>query len=697
MKLSIALIGISCIAFHGHYSVFAKDEVEEWSVDQYTRNLRTKKEKKYPPSGFMLDPILKAKYNCSITCAPCPIGCTQVKCTDKPVYIPPKSPMYMPDNLLHRYFVSGVAPPYPVTLPRNETGEIAWFTETYLKKYPVSTKQSDTKYALTATEKMLLKMSLPEWQEARAANKYTCMDMVTASIKRALYLDDVQKMGQFMLMNTFDWVGLAIKEARKYDRMAKKHGTKKIAPFYCYPVPIKGTLTTMDLPASNGWPALYPFHGKIDSDTVKLVKAAHGVQFGLTTIPPIAAGGSGWMWESGLCMNPWGADLQTMGSSAGSASAVASNIAAVAITEDTGGSTNAPAVRNHNFGYDPPKFHYPNGGNPSLTVRNDQIGINARSMDDIIAWDKALLGTDAAHAKAAAFVAGMSNKDIRIGCSNVHYNYNIMSPSKTKKYAEAVAILKAAGITFVDTCMNDSPYDTKLIPRPYSNRIQHDELIYHIKNNLGLNLTSFEVMLNGYYGFSRGTNVIRSTFLDGKGCDGVEGTGYNVNKTVIDDYLGRVPAEMSNLYNKYFDGYAVDLMMGPGDYCEHVTWSGEMRGQCDGDTADPKFSYTNPASSCFGLCHSLAVTGGADKMFTKAKFVVPIGLTDTGSFFSLHFMSRAGPKNYSVPASQWVYDEEGPKTWNLEEIYIVKRLYSILAAAGFKRADAPLNYIDGFL
>lgn len=63
-------------------------------------------------------------------------------------------------------------------------------------------------------------------------------------------------------------------------------------------------ITTMDLPGSNGWPALYPYHGKIDADIVKLMKAAKGVQFGLTTIPPIAAGGSGWMWESGLCLNP---------------------------------------------------------------------------------------------------------------------------------------------------------------------------------------------------------------------------------------------------------------------------------------------------------------------------------------------------------------------------------------------------------
>lgn len=276
------------------------------------------------------------------------------------------------------------------------------------------------------------------------------------------------------------------------------------------------------------------------------------------------------------------------------------------------------------------------------------------------------------------------------GCSNVHYNYTIMTASKNKKYYEAVDILKKAGITFVEDCMNVNPYNTSIIPRPYSNSITHDELETHIKNNLGLNLTTFEVMLNGYYGFSRSTNVIRTPFADGKGCN-----SYGVNKTVIDDYLGRVPAAMSNLYNEYFDTHGVDLMMGPTDYCEKATWSDDFLGTCDGGNPILKPSALQMCSS---VCNSVGVNGGADKMFTKAKFVVPIGLTDTGAWFNLHFMSRAGPKNYSVPASEWVYDEDGPKTWNLEEMYIIKRLYSILIAAdvNMTRAEATLNYVDGF-
>jgi hypothetical protein len=108
-----------------------------------------------------------------------------------------------------------------------------------------------------------------------------------------------------------------------------------------------------------------------------------------------------------------------------------------------------------------------------------------------------------------------------------------------------------------------------------------------------------------------------------------------------------------------------------------------------------------PGGNCMFRCLSSGVIGfgkygDGDKVFTKAKFVVPIGLSSAGGTMNLHFMSRAGPKSAAkVSASTWVYDEEGPKTWNLEEIYMVKRISNVLAAAGLKRADAPMNFISG--
>jgi hypothetical protein len=104
-------------------------------------------------------------------------------------------------------------------------------------------KQNETKYALNATEVSLLKMGLAEWMEARAANKYTCLDIANAMVKRASYLQDVQHMNQFMYWGTFDWIKEVLKQAKKLDSRAAKKGSYAIAPMYCYPVPVKGTVS----------------------------------------------------------------------------------------------------------------------------------------------------------------------------------------------------------------------------------------------------------------------------------------------------------------------------------------------------------------------------------------------------------------------------------------------------------------------
>jgi len=115
-----------------------------------------------------------------------------------------------------------------------------------------------------------------------------------------------------------------------------------------------------------------------------------------------------------------------------------------------------------------------------------------------------------------------------------------------------------------------------------------------------------------------------------------------------------------------------------------------VTGSCNGTVT--------PGGSCGTRCRSLGTRGTYNKEFTKGKYVVPIGLTSAGGYMNLHFMSRAGPKHLAnVSASTWVYDEEGPKTWNLEDLYIIKRMVNVLAAAGMKRADAPMNFISGLL
>mmetsp|Transcript_11053 Transcript_11053/g.20649 ORF Transcript_11053/g.20649 Transcript_11053/m.20649 type:complete len:261 (+) Transcript_11053:1785-2567(+) len=260
-----------------------------------------------------------------------------------------------------------------------------------------------------------------------------------------------------------------------------------------------------------------------------------------------------------------------------------------------------------------------------------------------------------------------------------------MSTAIKAKYDEAKSVLEAAGFSFIDYCSTDDPvvsYPSTL----RSSAIAFWELEYHLENNLGLDINTFDVLLNGNYCFGTTYCPVRGWFsANVDGCSDYR----DLNQTLIDAYLGDIPAQRSNNYNEYFDTYSVDLLMGPTHYCDDVLWTGDMSLNCDNGR------YTN--GSCMSNCHSLAVRGSRDKMFSKAKFVVPIGLTEAGEPMSLHFMTRAGPRNPTVPAIEWVYDEEGPKTWNLEEIYMIKRITQVLADAGMVRADAPMNFISGLL
>lgn len=172
-------------------------------------------------------------------------------------------------------------------------------------------------------------------------------------------------------------------------------------------------MATVDFPSSAGVGVLHDFKAIHDAGTPALVKAHGGIVFAKTNVPEFAASWVTCNYANGCTLNPYDHALTVGGSSGGSGSAVASYIAPVAFTEDTGGSTRHPSYQNHNFGYDPSRNHYPNHGNPGMSYTNDQVGINARSYSDILAFDAAFLGIQAEHDAAAA--AAKSIGQIKVG------------------------------------------------------------------------------------------------------------------------------------------------------------------------------------------------------------------------------------------------------------------------------------------
>ena len=137
------------------------------------------------------------------------------------------------------------------------------------------------------------------------------------------------------------------------DAKAAAEGIESIAPLYGLPVPMKGTVATTDFPSSAGSGVLHNYFAIKDADIAALMRTKHAVLMGKTNVPEFAASLQTANYANGRALNPYDHVLTTGGSSGGSASAVATYIAPVAVSEDTGGSTRHPAFQNGNFGYDP--------------------------------------------------------------------------------------------------------------------------------------------------------------------------------------------------------------------------------------------------------------------------------------------------------------------------------------------------------
>ena len=303
----------------------------------------------------------------------------------------------------------------------------------------------------------MFKMSAADYISERRAGNITCMEYTTTCVKRMLHYSNLN----CFMSTSYAMTDRILAQAEALDARAAAEGIDSIGPLYGLPVPIKGTCATIDFPSCVGVGVLQHCYARKDSELVEILKNAHAVIMGKTNVPEFAASGATLNHANGVTRNPANPKLTPGGSSGGSGAAVAARIVPLAVTEDTGGSTRIPAnqvsgsllchrhaptlselrvetgsksscgtdrqiksvqvcacvgaLQCGNFGYDPPRNKYPNGGNPGITFWNDQLGLNAREFDDILLYDAAVTGKVQEHDAASASVAALSNSDITVG------------------------------------------------------------------------------------------------------------------------------------------------------------------------------------------------------------------------------------------------------------------------------------------
>lgn len=176
----------------------------------------------------------------------------------------------------------------------------------------------------------------------------------------------------------------AFSHARESDRRRARGET--IGPLDGIPFTAKDSYRVEGLPVASGSPAFRDLIAGDDAFAIERLRAAGAVFLGLTTMPPMAAGGMQ-RGVHGRAESPYNGDYLTSafgsGSSNGSGTATAASFCAFGLGEETWSSGRAPASHNALVAYTPSRGVISVRGNWPLVPTMDVVVPHTRSIADL--------------------------------------------------------------------------------------------------------------------------------------------------------------------------------------------------------------------------------------------------------------------------------------------------------------------------
>ncbi|WP_248324187.1 MULTISPECIES: amidase [unclassified Caballeronia] len=259
----------------------------------------------------------------------------------------------------------------------------------------------------------------------------------------------------------------AIDDARRIDE--RRAAGEALGPLAGVPVVIKDPMDMVGFPTTAGWSKLYSKTGGIDlmperdAPVVARMRRAGAILLGKTNVPILSHTGShandSW---AGPTINVAMPDRVPGGSSAGTASAVASGMAVLGLAEETGGSIQNPASAQDLVGIKPTIGLVPNAGVMPLSGNRDVVGPIARNVKDAALCLDVIAGYTSEDPKTLAGVgrqpeggyASALNRDAlqgkRIGLYGPGWRDQPLSDEAAALYERVKGELVSLGATLID-------------------------------------------------------------------------------------------------------------------------------------------------------------------------------------------------------------------------------------------------------
>ena len=249
------------------------------------------------------------------------------------------------------------------------------------------------------------------------------------------------------------------------EAMDKERKDGKVrGPMHGIPVLVKDNVDSADkMMTTAGSLALAGTAAPKDAFIVERLRAAGAVIIGKTNLSEWAnfrstRSSSGWSGRGGQTRNPYVLDRNPCGSSSGTGSSIAANLAAVGVGTETDGSIICPSSLCGIVGLKPTIGLVSRSGIIPISVSQDTAGPMGRSVADVAALLSVLAGEDARDTATAAskghietdytkFLDPNALKGARIGVAR---NLAGFHPAVDAVFDTAVKALTAAGATVID-------------------------------------------------------------------------------------------------------------------------------------------------------------------------------------------------------------------------------------------------------